>query len=72
MIHKIEHVDDGFVRVHRSSIITGNVNSMVLPTRQGNLEHWEDTGALAQDMFPHFNGEQLKFLITGVIPSEEE
>ena len=42
MIHKIEHVDDGFVRVHRSSVLTGNVNSMVLPTRQGNLEHWED------------------------------
>ena len=70
MIHKIEHVDDGFVRVHRSSVLTGNVNSMVLPTRQGNLEHWEDTDALAQDMFPHFNAAQLDFLITGIIPEE--
>ena len=42
MIHKIEHVADGFVRVHKQSCITGNHNSMVLPTRQGELEHWEE------------------------------
>ena len=70
MIHEIEHVADGFVRVHRSSVLTGNVNSMVLPTRQGNLEHWEDWGLNAHDMFPHFNGDQIQFLITGIIPEE--
>ena len=43
MIHKIEHVDDGFVRVHKQSCITGKHHSMVLPTRQGELEHWEKT-----------------------------
>ena len=70
MIHKIEHVSEGFVRVHQESLISGKMNSMVLPTRQGELEHWEDTDALAQDMFPHFNAAQIDFLITGIIPEE--
>ena len=70
MIHKIEHVDDGFVRVHRSSVITGNVNSMVLPTRQGELEYWEESMALVQDVFPHFTPDQREFLISGSTPDE--
>ncbi len=72
MIHKIEHVSEGFVRVHIAFIITGNINSMVLPTRQGELEFWEESDYSTYDLFPHFNGEQIKFLITGIIPSEEE
>ena len=70
MIHKIEHVDDGFVRVHRSSVLTGNVNSMVLPTRQGNLEHWEDWGLWHKICFRISMGINLDFLITGIIPEE--
>ena len=27
---------------------------MVLPTRQGELEHWEDERLRVQDAFPHF------------------
>ena len=70
MIHKIEHVDDGFVRVHKQSIITGNHNSMVLPTRQGELEYWEESMTLVQDAFPHFTPEQREFLISGSTPEE--
>ena len=70
MIHKIEHVADGFVRVHRSSVITGNINSMVLPTRQGELEYWEDSMSLVQDVFPHFTRSQREFLISGCTPDE--
>tara|TARA_Y100000310_G_C20210482_1_gene591089 strand:- start:220 stop:456 length:237 start_codon:yes stop_codon:yes gene_type:complete len=67
---RIEHVSDGFVKVHKVSILSGKESSMVLPTRQGNLEHWIDTGALVQDMFPHFNVDQLEFLISGITPEE--
>jgi len=70
MIHKIEHVDDGFVRVHKQSVITGNHNSMVLPTRQGELEYWEESMTLVQDAFPHFTPEQREFLISGSTPEE--
>jgi len=70
MIHKIEHVADGFVRVHKQSCITGNHNSMVLPTRQGELEHWEESMALVQDVFPHFTPDQREFLISGCTPEE--
>ena len=72
MIHKIEHVSEGFVRVHIASIISGNINSMVLPTRQGELEFWEESDYSTYDLFPHFNADQIKFLITGVTPSEVE
>ena len=67
---RIEHVSDGFVKVHKVSILSGKESSMVLPTRQGNLEPWIDTGALVQDMFPHFNVDQLEFLISGITPEE--
>jgi len=70
MIHKIEHVADGFVRVYKQSCITGNHNSMVLPTRQGELEHWEESMALVQDVFPHFTPDQREFLISGCTPEE--
>lgn len=70
MIHKIEHVADGFVRVHKQSVITGNHNSMVLPTRQGELEHWEENMTLVQDAFPHFDENQREFLISGATPDE--
>ena len=70
MIHKIEHVADGFVRVHKQSCITGNHNSMVLPTRQGELEYWEESMTLVQDAFPHFTPEQREFLISGSTPEE--
>ena len=68
MIDKIEHVADGFVRVYKT--YNGNQRSMVLPTRQGNLEHWVDTGTLVQDAFPHFDDDQREFLITGILPEE--
>jgi len=70
MIHKIEHVDDGFVRVHKQSCITGKHHSMVLPTRQGELEHWEENMTLVQDAFPHFTPDQREFLISGSTPDE--
>ena len=70
MIHKIEHVDDGFVRVHKQSCITGKHHSMVLPTRQGELEHWEENMTLVQDAFPHFDENQREFLISGATPDE--
>ena len=69
MIHKIEHVDDGFVRVHRSSVLTGN--SMVLPTRQGNLEHWEDCCLRVMRCLSAFDENQRPVFNTGTIPDEE-
>jgi hypothetical protein len=68
MIDKIEHVADGFVRVYKT--YNNNQRSMVLPTRQGNLEYWIDTGTLVQDVFPHFDADQREFLITGILPEE--
>ena len=70
MIHKIEHVDDGFVRVYKQSCITGKHHSMVLPTRQCELEHWEENMTLVQDAFPHFTPDQREFLISGSTPDE--
>jgi len=67
---RIEHVSDGFVKVHKVSILSGKEGSMVLPTRQGNLEHWIDTCMLVQDAFPHFDADQREFLISGITPDE--
>ena len=70
MIHKIEHVSEGFVKVHKESLISGKMNSMVLPTRQGELEHWEESCLRVIDAFPHFDENQREFLLTGTTPDE--
>lgn len=72
MIHKIEHVDDGFVKVHKESLISGKMNSMVLPTRQGELEYWEENTIAIDSVFPHFTREQRTFLLLGSTPDEWE
>ena len=69
---RIEHVSDGFVKVHKVSILSGKEGSMVLPTRQGELEYWHETDALVQDVFPHFDANQREFLISGATPQEWE
>ena len=66
----IEHVAENKVRITKESLLSGKQNQMVLPVRQGQIEHWIDTCMLVQDAFPQLNADQREFLISGSTPEE--
>ena len=66
----IEHVSENKVRITKKSLLSGKQNQMVLPVRQGQIEHWIDTCMLVQDAFPQLDADQREFLISGSTPEE--
>tara|TARA_R100001082_G_C4339068_1_gene149223 strand:- start:407 stop:637 length:231 start_codon:yes stop_codon:yes gene_type:complete len=67
---RIEHVAENLVRVVQVSPISGNINTMELPIRQGQIEYWQFSGELVQNVFPHLNADEREFLMTGITPEE--
>ena len=67
---RFEHVTEGFTMVHKVSILTGKESRMVLPLRQGQIEHWLESGTLVQDAFPQLSGDAREFLISGITSEE--
>ena len=67
---RIEHIAENLVRVVQVSPISGNINTMELPIRQGQIEYWQFSGELVQNVFPHLNADEREFLMTGITPEE--
>jgi len=55
--------------IKRKSIISGNINSMVLPITGDQLDRWTG-GELIQDVFPDLEIDQREFLMTGITAEE--
>ena len=66
----IEHVAENKVIVHKKSMVTGRVNSMLLPTTQGKIEYWIESGKLIQDVMPDLSADHREFLMSGITPRE--
>tara|TARA_R100000995_G_C3484450_1_gene126279 strand:+ start:5226 stop:5459 length:234 start_codon:yes stop_codon:yes gene_type:complete len=66
----IEHIAENKVLVHKKSTVSGRVNSMLLPTTQGKIEYWIESGKLIQDVMPDLNDNQREFLMSGITPRE--
>ena len=67
---RIEHIAENKVLVHKKSMLSGKVNSMVLPTTQGKIEYWVESGKLIQDVMPDLDDDQREFLMSGITPEE--
>ena len=67
---RIEHIAENKVFVHKRSMLSGKVNSMVLPTTQGKIEYWLQSGELIQNVMPDLNDNQREFLMSGITPRE--
>ena len=67
---RIEHIAENLVRVIQVSPISGNINTMELPIRQGQIEYRQASGELVQNVFPHLNADEREFLMTGITPEE--
>jgi len=66
----IEHIAENKVVVHKKSMVSGRLNSMLLPTTQGKIEYWIESGKLIQDVMPDLNDNQREFLMSGITPRE--
>tara|TARA_R100001460_G_scaffold44205_5_gene80866 strand:+ start:177 stop:416 length:240 start_codon:yes stop_codon:yes gene_type:complete len=66
----IEHIAENKVLVHKKSMVSGRVNSMLLPLRQGQIEYWLESGKLIQDVMPDLDDNQREFLMSGITPEE--
>jgi hypothetical protein len=56
--------------VKRKSIFTGVETELELPVTQAQIDRWQNTGALIQDVFPNLTPGQREFLLSGA--TEEE
>jgi len=56
--------------VYRTNIITDEVKSMDLPVTQKQLDIYENTNTLVQDVFPDLTADQREFLISGMTPND--
>lgn len=67
---RIEHIAENKVLVHKKSMVSGRVNSMLLPTTQGKIEYWIESGKLIQDVMPDLSADHREFLMSGITPRE--
>ena len=58
--------------VYRKNIVSGKVNVMSLPVTQKQLDIYENTNTLVQEVFPDLDADQREFLISGFMPGEFE
>lgn len=67
---RIEHIAENKVLVQKKSMVSGRVNSMLLPTTQGKIEYWVESGKLIQNVMPDLDDDQREFLMSGITPEE--
>jgi hypothetical protein len=67
---RIEHIAENAVFVYKQSIATGHINTMVIPTTQGKIEYWMQSGEMIQNVMPDLTKDQHEFLISGITPEE--
>jgi len=56
--------------IKKRSLLTGKKNEMDLPVTPVQLDYWDKSKRLIQDIFPWLTVEQREFLISGVTPEE--
>lgn len=68
----MEDLIKGFSKViRRENILTGKTNQMRLIMTDEQLERWQN-GEHVQDVFPHYSKEIREFLISGMLPEEQD
>lgn len=65
----IDYVEEGVLRVTRTSLFTRKRNQMLIPTTLEAFGRWQ-SGALVQDAFPELTPDQREFIMSGATPEE--
>ena len=67
---QFDHIAENLILVTRPSLLTGKINSMEIPARQGQVEYWFHSGELIQNCLGWLTPDQREFLMTGATPEE--
>ena len=57
------------MQITRTSMISGNTNSMEIEITQEQIALWE-SGTLIQNAMPHLSADEREFVKTGMTPTE--
>ena len=58
------------MKITRTSMLSGETNSMELDITMDQLHAYHGEGALLQDAFPHLNADEREFIKSGITPQE--
>jgi hypothetical protein len=58
------------IEVTRTSILTGKTNTLSLPVTQKQLDLYEETKELIQEVMPNLDNKQREFIKTGITEQE--
>ena len=68
----VDELHKGFTKVIRKqNILTGKENTMRLRMNDLQFEQWQ-AGGKVQDVFPHLTIQEREFLISGMLPEEQD
>ena len=56
--------------VFNKSILSGEVNSMMLNVTQEQLDQYAAGDSLIQEVFPNLSSDEREFIMSGITPSE--
>lgn len=58
------------IKITRRSTLTGQINTLLLPVTQEQLNRYESGNMLLQDVFPHLSAPEREFIKSGITPRE--
>lgn len=58
------------MEITRVSSITGAKNTRNIDITDEQLEHWQISGKLIQDVMPNISDDDREFILTGITPDE--
>lgn len=58
------------IKITRTSVISGQTNSMVFDITQDQLDQYEAGGVTIQEVFPNLSPDEREFIKTGITPEE--
>jgi hypothetical protein len=61
---------EDMIEVTRTSILTGKTNTLSLPVTQKQLDLYEETKELIQEVMPNLDNKQREFIKTGITEQE--
>ena len=60
------------MQITRTSPFSGKEHTREIDVTHAQLQRWQCTSALIQDVMPHLSADDREFLMTGITPEEWE
>ena len=58
------------MKITAKSQLTGSTNTMDIDVTVEQIQNWQKSGKLVQEVFPNLTAAEREFLMTGITPEE--